>query len=357
MHRRERLGRRRGASPSAGAGGFAVVTATPASPRPELAVAADRHRDIVRALEIGAVDGLAQVSHVFLFDDHVYKLCRIDNDAFNAAIFDFADPDRRAAFVRQDFALNHFFSPAVYLALIGLTAHPDGVRTTGASAPADELAICMRRVDESASLTRRLLDRRIDQPMCRRVGGWLSARVADYPTATADRRRPFGRLMEQRLSDVDAFASLVSPPLAVDDGRSTVRWLRRREERIVAYLRRPPSGLAAGVDCHADNVFVEGEGPCLLDAFQIKPNWRIVDPLLNVCRLAVDLQVLGSRELAQALLAGFADVYPRHPLHSDVVDFYMVYGALIRVVLWLEGHRAELADRYLAFITDVARRV
>ncbi len=318
----------------------------------------NHHRRIVTAFAQGQVTGLeqlasppeqrtTQVSQLFFTPDTVYKLCRADNEAFNRSMFDFGDPAVRRDFVRQDFALNRYFSPSVYQSLFGVRLRGTLVEIVPASEEADELVVVMRRLRESDCLTYRLLTGEVTPALLHRAGAWLARRARRYPVDARLRHSSFEPLMARRLADVASFCELGRPHLEPATSDAVLDWLGTRATALEAYLRQPPGGLVVGLDCHSDNFFIENGQVRLLDAFQIKPDWRLVDGWVNICRLGADVAVLGSEELLSWLLAG----YGGQPLAiaPQVLRFYLVYAALIRTVLWIDAGRLDLAQRYLEY--------
>lgn len=320
----------------------------------------NRQQQIVAAFQQAAVGGLeglveppehriTQVSHLFFTGELVFKLCRADNEAFNETMFDFSDPVVRAQFMTEDYALNRFFSPQVYLALLGVRLDGTAVRLEGCLRAADELVEQMRRLSPSSSLTWHLAQGNIGREEIFRIGSWLAERSGSYDMPRPLRQASFLPLMHERLADVAAFCNLARPYLTAEDSRALLNWLGDECERQQAWLEHPPGGLIVGLDCHVDNVYLAGQAIYLLDGFQIKPAWRAVDGWLNLCRLGADIWVLGTPELFGALVAGYAAGSQTPPPPDRVLALYLVYAALIRVVLSVEASQIELAARYLHY--------
>ncbi|OBA87086.1 hypothetical protein A5633_10090 [Mycolicibacterium elephantis] len=105
------------------------------------------------------------------------------------------------------------------------------------------------------------------------------------------------------------------------------------------------------VDGHADlltdDIFCMPQGPVLLDCLEFDDRLRYVDGLDDVAFLAMDLEFLGRRDLAEFLL----DHYRRaagETAPATLADFYIAYRAVVRAkvdcVRVAQGHPEAAAD-------------
>jgi uncharacterized protein len=82
-------------------------------------------------------------------------------------------------------------------------------------------------------------------------------------------------------------------------------------------------------DLLADDIFCTGEGPALLDCLEFDDGLRHVDCIDDVAFLAMDLEFLGRKDLADFFLSEYrrvsGDTSP-----STLVDFYIAYRAVVR---------------------------
>lgn len=100
-------------------------------------------------------------------------------------------------------------------------------------------------------------------------------------------------------------------------------------------------------DLLADDIFCPSDGPVLLDCLEFDDGLRHVDCIDDVAFLAMDLEFLGRRDLAEFFLAEYrrlsGDAGP-----IALVDFYVAYRAVVRAkvdcIRAEQGHLAANAD-------------
>ena len=100
-------------------------------------------------------------------------------------------------------------------------------------------------------------------------------------------------------------------------------------------------------DLLADDIFCLPEGPELLDCLEFDDQLRYVDGIDDTAFLAMDLEFLGRRDLADY----FVEEYTKcggDPAPRALVDFYIAYRAVVRAkvdcVRVSQGHREASAD-------------
>ncbi|MCH9733065.1 MAG: AAA family ATPase, partial [Actinomycetia bacterium] len=100
-------------------------------------------------------------------------------------------------------------------------------------------------------------------------------------------------------------------------------------------------------DLLADDIFCLPEGPALLDCLEFDNQLRYVDGIDDAAFLAMDLEFLGHRDLADY----FVDQYTKFaddPAPRGLIDFYIAYRAVVRAkvdcVRVTQGHREAAAE-------------
>ncbi|MGD9618480.1 MAG: AAA family ATPase [Mycolicibacterium sp.] len=100
-------------------------------------------------------------------------------------------------------------------------------------------------------------------------------------------------------------------------------------------------------DLLADDIFCLPDGPALLDCLEFDDQLRYVDGVDDAAFLAMDLEFLGHKDLADY----FVDQYRKYrgdPVPRSLIDFYIAYRAVVRAkvdcVRVSQGHRAAAAD-------------
>jgi predicted kinase len=95
-------------------------------------------------------------------------------------------------------------------------------------------------------------------------------------------------------------------------------------ERISRGLARDGHG-----DLLADDIFMLDDGPRILDCLAFDERLRCGDVLLDIAFLAMDIERLGSRTMADRLLDSYSEFSNEHHPRS-LADFYIAYRALVR---------------------------
>ena len=119
---------------------------------------------IIDAFLKGDVEGLeergaipehieTQISHLFLFPNTVYKICKRDNLFFNEHFRNIADLKTRIDFYKSDFFENNYFSPEVYLDLYGVNVINNEVEVNKNLDGIEDIVMKMKRIDLNSNLS------------------------------------------------------------------------------------------------------------------------------------------------------------------------------------------------------------
>lgn len=257
---------------------------------------------------------------VVLVGDRAYK----GKKPIVTDFLDFSTVRRREDACLREVRLNRRLAPDSYLGLAYLS-------DPGADAP--EPVVVMRRYPDALRLA----------SMVRRgeaVGGHLSAvadRIAHFHAGAA------------RSRSVDACATV---PAIAERWQENLTELRRHGgtvlaseklaevQRLAMQFLDGRGALLEGriadrriVDGHgdliADDIFCLPAGPVLLDCLEFDDQLRYVDGLDDAAFLAMDLEFLGRRDLADS----FLDEYRRFavdPAPEALAHFYIAYRAVVR---------------------------
>jgi aminoglycoside phosphotransferase family enzyme/predicted kinase len=100
-------------------------------------------------------------------------------------------------------------------------------------------------------------------------------------------------------------------------------------------------------DLLADDIFCLPEGPAILDCLEFDDRLRYVDSIDDAAFLAMDLEFLGRRDLAESFLDNYSRM-TADPAPQSLKDFYIAYRALVRAkvdcVRFAQGHLDAAAD-------------
>lgn len=145
-------------------------------------------------------------------------------------------------------------------------------------------------------------------------------------------------------------------PVIVDD----VEWLAGEYLRGRERLLRARVNAGRVVDGHGDllaaDIYLEDDGPRVIDCLEFDDRLRFGDAMLDAGFLAMDLDRVGARDLAEAFLAAYRD-FSGDDAPSSLVHHYIGYRALVRSKVTAiraeqsrsggadARHALELADR------------
>lgn len=288
---------------------------------------------------------------VVLVGDRAYKAKKPVTTDF----LDFATPEKREQVCLREVELNRRLSPRSYLGVAHLSGPGDG--------PAEPV-IVMRRHPDSARLAAKVRAGEPVDDVLDAIAGILARFhtaaergpvIDEQGTVAAVRRRWHANIRELApfRSDVVDPALLGEIELLADrylDGRTALFEQRIADRRIVD----------GHGDLLTDDIFCLPEGIEILDCLEFDDALRHVDAIDDIAFLAMDLEFLGRRDLAEVLLARYRH-HADDPAPESLVDFYIAYRALVRAktdcVRFGQGHAESraAAHTHLAMAVDHLR--
>ncbi len=152
---------------------------------------------------------------------------------------------------------------------------------------------------------------------------------------------------QQNLDELDKYGDdVVTGDSLRDVRRMAGQFVAGRHELFTQRIteRRILDGHA---DLLADDIFCLPAGPELLDCLEFDDQLRYVDAIDDAAFLAMDLEFLGRRDLADYFIDQYV-VYGGDPAPRALVDFYVAYRAVVRAkvdcVRVTQGHREASDD-------------
>lgn len=257
---------------------------------------------------------------VALVGDRAYKVKKPVRTDF----LDFSSVEQREQACVQEVALNRRLAPEAYLGVAHLT---------GVDGAADEPVIVMRRYAEQDRLSTRVRQgvavdddlRAVADLLARfHAGADRGSEVDAGATPAAVAKRWHDNLVE-----LHGYAPDLLPADSVDHVERLAREFIAGREALFA------ERIAAGriVDGHADlladDIFCRPEGPVLLDCLEFDAGLRHVDGIDDAAFLAMDLEFLGRRDLAEVFLDRYRAA-AQDPAPTALIHFYIAYRAVVR---------------------------
>ena len=164
---------------------------------------------------------------------------------------------------------------------------------------------------------------------------------------------------QQNLDELAKYADVVTGDSLREVTRLAAQFVAGREPLFTQRIHEHRI-LDGHADLLADDIFCLPDGPQLLDCLEFDDELRYVDGIDDAAFLAMDLEFLGRRDLADYFVEQYAscadDSAPR-----ALVDFYIAYRAVVRAkvdcVRVAQGHReaADAARRHLGLALEHLR--
>mgnify|MGYP006291188535 CR=1 FL=1 len=300
-----------------------------AEERLETTVAALRRPETYPGEVFGVEAIETHMSWVFLTESHAYKLKKPVRTRY-------LDSSTRAARRRAcetEIELNRRLAESVYLKVAALAETPAGLKVDGEGRAVDWL-VKMRRLPRE-----QMLDRRIEEGVVRpeeierlseKLTGFYQS-VEAAPFDGPDYRRRIAEDIEAKR------ASLLRPRYGIrrDDLRAVAtglgRWLVEWGDTLEG---RGGRVVEAHGDLRPEHVCLELE-PVVIDCLAFDRQLRLLDPVSELCFLALECRRLGASSVGQKVLRHYADA-GGDAFSRRLIPFYESYHALVRaaVAVW-----------------------
>lgn len=274
---------------------------------------------------------------VVLLGDKAYKIKKPVVTDF----LDFSTPERRERVCAREVELNSRLAPNSYLGIAHL--HTPGARP--------EPVIVMRRYSDRYRLQSMVLRGEPTEHHLSTLAGLLARFHQDAPRsssidACATAAEVAGRWREN-LDELDHHTGTILASETVNEiRRLAIRYLDGRDALFAGRIadRRIVDGHG---DLLAADIFCTPTGPVPLDCLEFDDQLRFVDGIDDAAFLAMDLEFLGRRDLADHFLDQYrklsGDSAPR-----SLIDFYIAYRAVVRTkvdcIKVSQGHAGAAAD-------------
>ncbi|WP_295803358.1 hypothetical protein [uncultured Microbulbifer sp.] len=265
------------------------------------------------------------MARVFLTDQFVYKMKKPVRFSF----LDFSSLDRRYGVCCEELRLNRRLTDDIYLNVVPLRLAAAGELSLGEVGTPVEWLVKMRRLQQEDCLTQQIerVTAESLMPLLQRLQGFYRAAVPLPITGAQYRAR-----MRQRIDSVRA--GLRTPALGLDaaeiDGlaASLDDFTRTRSRLIDKRIARSPIIEGHG-DLRPEHCFLTSP-PQIIDCLEFNRDLRCVDPLDELCYLALECELLGRTDLGATIVDSYSDDGAPDPA---LVHFYQCYRALLRAQL------------------------
>jgi len=316
--------------------------------------------NLFRVFEQNLIEGLATsspdkiiettVSKIFFYGNKVYKIYKYEKFFFG----DFGSPDFRRNFYCEDFRWNKTMAPHVYLNLRGVKAEGEKYRLADIG-EAEDFFIEMEKFDADKSLTNLLLKKEVSEEDLAKIVLELTSRLGEL---TTEKRREseaiFSKnLLESLLAELEDDRNLlylVPSFIAKEKTDEMMEFLKKAAVKNPYFRNFSHQKLSLLIDDHSDNIMLLDGKVEFIDVLPPKESWRVGDLNFNICRLAVDVAVLWSKEKAEAIYRAYEKL--AEPIPPGVKAIYEADAALIQMWCFYDLGKSEIAEKYLKFVQE-----
>jgi aminoglycoside phosphotransferase family enzyme len=301
----------------------------------------DNYQKIIDSFLKGEVENLeekglipehieTQISHLFVFPNTVYKICKRDNTFFNEHFRNIADLQTRIDFYKSDFFENNYFSPDVYLGVFGIRMIDGKVTISEDLDDIEDIIMKMKRIDLGSNLSLLLHQNILTEEEFKKMGYEQTKAVALYPHQPKTDETYYD-IFQRRLDDLRDWMYSAPDYLDKEKTDDIIKILRDYVEKNKdGFVDFDTSKYVISLDNHSDNIFFENGETFFLDIYPPKEDWMIVTPWINIYRPATDILILMGKKYAKALIQGYKDHYGRLDERHEL--FYFIYSACIQAI-------------------------
>jgi uncharacterized protein len=271
------------------------------------------------------------ISVVLLGPGEVFKVKK----PVSLGFLDFSTLERRRSACEAEVELNRRLAPDVYLGVVP-TTEVDGEWRLGVAGVAVEWAVHMRRMPRDARADSMLAAGELTaarlEPVARRLAEFHAGCRSDRETARLGGLAAVERNVRENFRQSAPFLlRYLQPAQAAQVREWQLEFLRERRE---LFERRAAAGKVR--DGHGDlrleHLYLEGEERdhvVVLDCIEFNERFRYADVCADLAFLAMDLAWHRRVDLAEGLLARYAEAADDFDLYA-LVDFYESYRAFVR---------------------------
>lgn len=288
------------------------------------------------------------LSRLYFFPDVAYKWYKRQNAYYG----NLANGEERRTFYEEDFSWNKTVSPGVYTKLRGIAYDPNGTCAWVPVEKAQDFVIEMTRLKDTRTMSDLLLSGEITTrelsgcvPLLLEATRHLKAQGHVPPE---DFQISLAALYESILPDLRGQLHRAAAFLPIEEADAAVARLAKFVEQNSYFNNFPNRELSVAIDCHTDNIFVPSTGELILiDSMFPKKNWRILDELHTIARLATNVAVLGDMRKRSEIY----ELYGRSSDDSHVA-VSLIHETRTALMQWSRRNllgQPELAERFRVY--------
>jgi aminoglycoside phosphotransferase family enzyme len=281
------------------------------------------------------------LSKVFFFGDKAIKVYK-HTKAFYG---DLSNPSFRKGFYEEDFFWNHAMSPDIYLRLTYV--NQGGI---------EDFYIEMKKIDDSKTLTNLLGAGTVTFKDVESLTHFLIEKLRSLTLARKEKLKKYFDmgwygLQFEDMEDMRQWVYMADAYIARKFTDEIIDLLKGKISKELYFTDYDPSFLSVAIDNNTDNLLILDGKPRAMDVMTPKDNWKVSDEYFNIVRLAVDAEVLGSKELGEAVYQTYFKNYRPEPAKTAT----LIYEIRCALIQWPYRHNIgqhDLAERFKTFALE-----
>lgn len=293
-------------------------------------------------------------SVLFFAGERVYKVKK----PVDLGFLDFSTVERRLHFCQEEVRLNAALAPGVYLRVATIARGEDGVLRIDGPGTAVEHAVEMVRLPRERMLDRALEsggpEARVLDELIERLATFHGAASTGPGVDESGTPEAIARKVLTNLEQAGAHAGKIPDEPGDDAPVLSPKQLGHLQSWSRAFLEKHRGLLEARVrerrireghgDLHAGNICLSERGLLIYDRIEFRRDFRCLDVAAEVAFLAMDLDARGRRDLAGAVVEGYA-ARTHDPGLARVQALYRSHFAAVRgKVAAIRANEAEVDE-------------
>lgn len=278
------------------------------------------------------------MSWVFLTDRHAYKLKKPVRFTF----LDYSTLDARRLMCAREVELNRRLAPWVYLGVVALVQREDGTFALDAEGRSVDYMVKMHRLPAADLLDQAIADGTANADRWSDAAELVARFYADLPAIHEAPSSYAAELAADAEFNSDAVSWSLEPG---SEGR-----VERLIQRLCAFVRSESALLEERsgrlVEGHGDlrpeHIYV-GPPPAVIDCIEFNRDFRINDPVDELCFLAMECERLGASSVGDGFLDAYYEAVGDRP-PEKLLAFYKARRALLRARLSLAHLEEPVSD-------------
>lgn len=295
------------------------------------------------------------VSYVFLAGDYAYKLKKPVNFGF----LDFSTVEKRKYFCYQELKLNQPVASDIYLEVLPITQNGERYVLDGVGEP-KEYVLKMRRFPQEGLFSNLLKQRKLTEECLKDLGIVVARFHAQSKTNVYI--RSFGKVekiregIEENYRQSEKYIGITQTKQQYEETKQFTDTFFSERQALFESRRANNKIKECHGDLHLRNICLWHDKIQLFDRIEFNESFRFVDVMYDVAFTVMDLEVRGSKSLANA----FVNTYLEQTGDWEglqVLPFYLSRQAYVRakVTSFLLDSDSEQTEEIMQIAADYYR--